>query len=324
MVKKILKIIGILLLVLLGIVLLLALIPTPVPDIPSSPNPVANYDEAEQRFAQVVADEEGILMSPKSASVLMTHGEKREKVYVLVHGWTNSPFQWIDFGQLLYDRGYNVLILRMPYHGLASKDVGELQYTTPELMRDYADDTVDIAAGLGDEVHVIGLSVGGSVASWIAQNRADVSSVMSISPMYGIGTLPKLLDYMLLNFASKVPNFNPTSPSEPQREHVYRGQSSKGVANAMLFGNALFDQAEERETAVSNIIVVTNDNDTTVNNKRTDELTALWQERGTDVRIHVFAQELGYPHNAIDRTSNPNADDVYATLLELLSEEPLE
>ena len=28
---------------------------------------------------------------------------------------------------MLYDQGHNVLILRMPYHGLASHDVGELK-----------------------------------------------------------------------------------------------------------------------------------------------------------------------------------------------------
>jgi pimeloyl-ACP methyl ester carboxylesterase len=323
MAKKVLKMVGIVLLGLLGVVLLLGLIPVSVPELPSSPEPAASYEEAIARFETAVSAEQGILMSPKSSSVLLTHGVPTEKVYVLIHGWTNSPFQWVDFGQMLYERGHNVLILRMPYHGLASQSVGELGSATPELVRDYADEVVDMAAGLGDEVHVIGLSVGGSVASWIAQNRADVSRVMSISPMYGIGRLPQFVDYFLLNFASRAPNFNPTSPSEPQREHVYRGQSSKGVANVMLFGKALFAQAAAAETAVTDLIVITNDNDTTVNNKRTDELTALWAEGVAAPLRFVFPKEAGFPHNSIDRTSNPEADAVYATLLELLGETPL-
>jgi len=320
--KNVFKIVGIGLLVLLGIILLLAVIPVSVPDLPSSPDPVASYDEAVARFETAVTAEEGILMSPKSGSVLLTHGQPTEKVYVLIHGWTNSPFQWVDFGQMLYDRGHNVLILRIPYHGLASRTVGELGQATPEVMRDYADDVVDIAAGLGDEVDVVGLSVGGSIASWIAQNRPDVTRVMSISPMYGIGRLPNFVNYLLLNFASRAPNFNPTAPSEPQREHVYRGQSSRGVANAMLFGRALFEQAEAKAPAVSDLIVITNDNDTTVNNNLTDDLTALWQNDGVEPVVHVFPRELGYPHNSIDRTSNQQADAVYATMLELLGEAP--
>lgn len=324
MVKKILKIIGIILLALLGIILILGLIPVSVPDLPSSPAPAADYDEAMQRFTAVQAAEEGALMSPKAASVLMTHGEKTDKVYVLIHGWTNSPKQWVDFGQMLFDRGYNVLILRMPYHGLASHNVGELRHATPELIRDYADEVVDIAAGLGDEIHVIGLSGGATIASWMVHNRADVTRVMSIAPMLGIGRLPKFLDYMALNFASRAPNFNPTSPSEPMRDHVYRGQSSRGVANLKLFARAVLREAEAGETAVPNIIVVTNDNDTTVNNNLADDLTAIWQETGASVTTHVFPRELGFPHNAIDRTSNPDADAVYATLLELLDEAPAE
>ena len=212
--------------------------------------------------------------------------------------------------------------MRIPHHGLASRKVGELRHATPEVMRDYADDVVDIAAGLGDEVDVVGLSVGGSIASWIAQNRSDVNLVMSIAPMYGIGNLPRFVDYFLLNFATRAPNFNPTSPSEPQREHVYRGQSSKGVANAMLFGKTLLAQAAEEEKAASHIIVITNDNDTTVNNQLTDDLTAMWQATGSEPITFVFPKEDGYPHNIIDRTSNPDADVVYAKILELLGEAP--
>ena len=321
MIKKIAKIIGILLLILLGGILLMGLIPVSIPELTSSPDPAADYDEAIQRFEAIVAGEQGILMSDKSGSVLMTHGEPTDKVYVLVHGWTNSPFQWVDFGQLLFDRGYNVLILRMPQHGLASHNVGELQHATPELVRDYADDTVDIAAGLGDEIHVIGLSVGGEVAAWIAQNRPDVKRVMSISPLYGMGPLPSFLNTFLMNLASRLPNFNPTDPNEPQREHVYRGQSSRGVANALVFGKAIFNQAEEAAPAVSELIVVTNDNDTTVNNRLTDQLSAIWEAAGMPLVRYVFPKELGLPHNSIDKTSNPDTDIVYAKLLELLGEE---
>ncbi len=324
MIKKILKIVGIVLLAVLAIILIAGLLPVSVPDLPSSPDPVADYDEAVARFETAVSAEEGILMSPKAGSVLMTHGEKTDKAYVLVHGWTNSPYQWLDFAQLLYDRGHNVLIMRMPYHGLTSHDVGELKHAEPEMVRDYADDTIDIAAGLGDEVHVVGLSVGAEVASWIAQDRADVERVMVISPMYGIGKIPAFLSAFLANTTYRLPNINITAPGEEERDHVYQGESTKGVSNAILFGRPIFEQAEERETAVSDIIVVTNANDTTVNNALTDELVKLWQANGTSPETYVFPEELGYPHNSIDPSSNPDADAVYATLLELLGEEPME
>jgi len=322
--KKILKWLGIILLVLLAIVLILGLIPVSTAPVESNPNPAGSYEEAMERFDAVEAGEDGILMSPLSASQLMTHGEKTDKAYVLIHGWTNSPHQWVLFGQILFDRGHNVLILRIPYHGLESHDVAELAQVTPEELGQYADDAVDLASGLGEEINVVGLSVGGEIASWIAQNRDDVNLVMSISPLFGLDHLPAALDYFLINLASRAPNINLIDPEEPAREHVYRGESSKGVAEALRFGQTVFVQSEKSAPAASGIIVMTNDNDTTVDNRSTDKLAGTWDETGAAIVRYVFPKELGFPHNSIDPTSNLETDIVYAKLLELLGEEPLE
>ena len=48
----------------------------------------------------------------------------------------------------------------MPYHGLQSHQVSELAQLTAQDLRAYADQAVDIAAGLGDEVVPVGLSGG--------------------------------------------------------------------------------------------------------------------------------------------------------------------
>ena len=318
--KKALKIIGIILLALLGIILLLGIIPVPIKEQTSSPNPVASYDEAIQRFEAIQAAEEGILMSEKTQSVLMTHGEKTDKVYVLIHGLTNSPWQWIPFGEMLYDMGYNVLILRMPGHGLASHSVGELQAMTPEILREFGDENVDIATGLGDEIHVVGLSVGATVSDWIAQNRPDATRVMSIAAMHGLDGLPHFLNIFAMNLAIRLPNFNPTSPSEPVRDYVYRGQSTRGVGNAMLFGQSVSKQAVNEPPVVNDIIVVTNANDTTISNKEIKALADKWEAQGGNIVRYEFPKELGYPHPLTDIGSNPDAFDVYPVLLDLLGE----
>jgi carboxylesterase len=318
--KKVLKIIGIVLLALLVIILLLGIIPVPIKEQVSSPDPVTSYDEAIQRFEAIRADEEGILMSEKTESVLMTHGEKTDKVYVLVHGLTNSPWQWIPFGEMLYDMGYNVLILRMPGHGLASGSVGELQAMTPEILREFGDENVDIATGLGDEIHVVGLSVGATVSDWIAQNRPDVTRVMSIAAMHGLDGLPHFLNIFAMNLAIRLPNFNPTSPSEPQRDYVYRGQSTRGVGNAMLFGQSVSKQAVDEPPVVNDIIVVTNANDTTISNKEIKALADKWEAQDGNIVRYEFSKELGYPHPLTDIGSNPDAFDVYPVLLDLLGE----
>ena len=45
---------------------------------------------------------------------------------MLIHGLTNAPKEFAELGGLLHDRGHNVIILRMPYHGLKGLDIKEL------------------------------------------------------------------------------------------------------------------------------------------------------------------------------------------------------
>lgn len=160
----------------------------------SDADPAEGYTEALQRFEAQQAGEQ-TKVTEVNSSRLMTHGEQTDKVYVLIHGWTNSPRQFVELGELLFERGNNVLILRLPYHGFLSGSVGGLRNVTPENLSAYGDQTVDIAAGLGEQVEVIDLSVGGAVTSWIAQNRPDVKRVMLIPPLFGLDHLPAFVDY---------------------------------------------------------------------------------------------------------------------------------
>jgi pimeloyl-ACP methyl ester carboxylesterase len=318
--KRVAKVAGIILLAILALVIIVGIIPVSKEGLASSPDPVASYDEAVQRFDAILAEEKSIV-SDAADSQLMTYGEQTERVYVLVHGWTNSPRQFQELGELLYERGINVLIHRIPYHGLESHSVGELKNIEIEDLSAYGDETIDIATGLGEEVHVIGLSVGGEIASWIAQNRSDVERVMVVSPMFGMDHLPGFEDTFLMNLFLRVPNINILDPNEPVRDHVYRGQSTRGVAEAMMFGETVFTQAGNSGPAAGQIILVTNGNDTTVDNRHAEELVAIWENWGEAIVRYEFPKSLGFPHNSID-VSEPDTDTgvVYAKILELLSE----
>jgi alpha-beta hydrolase superfamily lysophospholipase len=318
--KRAAKIIGIILLALLALVIIIGIIPVSKDGLSSSPDPAASYEEAVQRFDAILAEEKGIV-NDAADSQLMTHGEQTERVYVLVHGWTNSPRQFKELGELLYERGNNVLIHRIPQHGLKSNSVGELKNIEIEDLSAYADETIDIAAGLGEEVHVIGLSVGGEIVSWVAQNRDDVERVMVISPMFGLGHLPSFVDTFLTNLFLRLPNINILDPNEPVRDHVYSGESTRGVAEALRFGETVFTQAESSGTATVQIIVVTNGNDTTVDNRHTQELADIWENSGVVIVRYEFPASLGFPHNSID-VSEPETDTdvVYKKILELLGE----
>ena len=306
----------------LGIALVLGFIPVSKEGLPAHPNPVTDYESAAAQINKIMDAEKGVVRE-SCYTRFMTHGEKTERVYVLFHGLTNSPRQFVELGELLYEKGYNVFIPLAPPHGLIGADVGALKDISPEGMAIFTDQMLDIAGGLGDEVHVIGLSAGGTMAAWSIQNRPDLTRVMLMAPMFGMGRLPNFLNFFMINLFTRAPNINFASPTEPYRDHAYRGQSSRGVAEVMHFGATIFTQANSTAPVVTEVILVTNANDHTVNNANTKTLVDIWENSSTDLDItrYEFPASLGLPHSLVD-VSEPDTDIdlVNAKILELLGE----
>lgn len=322
-VKRVSKWVAVILLSLLIIILILGLIPAPTDGLESVSNPADSYEEAIERF-QEYADEENAIVNEAGHSLLMTHDGPTEKVYVLIHGITNSPRQFVELGEVLHERGYNVLILRMPHHGLLSHDVAELKNLKADELRAYGDEVIDIAAGLGEEITVIGISGGGAVTSWIGQNRDEVQRVVPLSPFFGVPAVPSFLNTFLMNLASRVPNVDLKNPTEEERAWVYQGEATRGVAEFLRLGRGLFNDAEISMPAVSEIYFVTTAVDDTADNDYTVELAEIWQRSGADVSSFEFDESFDIPHNSIDPAADPAKKAlVYAKILELLGEEPL-
>ena len=117
-VRRVLKWVGLLVLVLLALGLALAIWPSSTAGLGSSPKPVTSYERAVADLAAIRQEERHAGVIPACLSRVMTHGAKTENAIVLVHGLTNCPKQWELFGREIFARGWNVLILRLPEHGL--------------------------------------------------------------------------------------------------------------------------------------------------------------------------------------------------------------
>ena len=72
--------------------------------------------------------------------------------------------QFASFAALLYRKGDNVYVPRLPHHAERADEAAALARITAEELRDAADAAVDLAGGLGDSVIVVGLSAGGTMA----------------------------------------------------------------------------------------------------------------------------------------------------------------
>jgi alpha-beta hydrolase superfamily lysophospholipase len=116
---------------------------------------------------------------------LYDHGERTERVIVLLHGYTNCPKQDDELAGKLADLGYTVYVPLMPHHGQVPERRGPLGSLKADEIAAYGDEAMDIANGLGDELSVLGLSGGGLVASYIAQYRADADLVVPIAAFLG-------------------------------------------------------------------------------------------------------------------------------------------
>jgi alpha-beta hydrolase superfamily lysophospholipase len=322
--RRVLKGAGLVLLGLAALILVLGLIPISMDGLESQPMPVASYEEAVRRFATIAAEEAGSV-NDASRSLLLTHGDAAEKVYVLIHGITASPRQWEDFGNILHERGYNVLIMRMPHHGLISNDVDELKVMRAEELGAYGDAVVDIARGLGEEITVIGLSGGGTVATWIGQNRADVSRVLGLSPFFGVPEVPPFLNTFLMNLTARLPNINLDNPALEQADWRYRGESTRSAGQFARLGKRVLGDAAREAPPLPLAHFVMTASDGTADNDYTVELATTWEQGGVDVSRFEFAASYAIPHASIEPGVDPEKKAlVYAKLLETLGEAPLQ
>jgi pimeloyl-ACP methyl ester carboxylesterase len=225
-------------------------------------------------------------------------------------------------GETLHAQGHNVLILRMPYHGLESHRVSELKRLSAQDLRAYADQAVDMAAGLGDEIVVVGISGGGAVASWMAQNRPEVDRALALAPFFGVNGVPQFAGTLLMNAFSRLPNIVLDDPLEPRRDWVYRGEATRGVASFLTLGHSVLQGARQGTGPQGQMIVVTTAKDNTANNRSTARLVDLWQRAGVQVVTFEFEPSLDIPHNSVDPAADAAKKQlVYEQLLRSLGEE---
>src|SRR5205085_712710 len=109
-------------------------------------------------------------------------------------------------------------------------------------LRAFGDSVVREAAGLGDSVVVLGLSMGGTVAAWLAQQRV-VSRAVLIAPALEPGRIPGILDRPIIGLASRLPNMTRRSALDSTRPDRELGFSTHAVAEILELGEWVLGRA---------------------------------------------------------------------------------
>ncbi len=244
---------------------------------------------------------------------------------MLLHGLTNCPEQFRLLGERLFARGANVYIPRLPEHELADRmSPAQAALDAPALCR-ATDEAVDVACGLGDSVIVVGLCIGGTMATWAGQERSDVARAVTIAPLVGLRRAPGVFTTPAMNLLRVLPNQfiwwdGKRKRDLPGPKHVYPRFSTRAVAEGLRLAGAVEADARRARPAAGSIVVITVGSDIAVDNGAVARLVRRWRARGAVVRTYEFAAWLGLNHDIVDPEQvGGNPPLVYPVLLDLIA-----
>lgn len=303
--------------VLAVLLLVIGVVPAPTTGLESKPNPATDFAAGMARLQAIRAEEEKQPLLDVCHTQWKTHDRRVEKVVVFYHGLTNCPAQFGPLADVFFQRGYNVIIARHPYHVYADRDPAHLASLTALGYRDMADASIDAAHGLGEQVYVVGLSGGGTVAAWATQYRNDVTRSVMLAPFYGSGFMPAFINRFGINLLTRIPNI--TMPGTTIIPYAYPGNTTRAMGETMLLGEAVHRLAGNMKPATTSLALLINENDRTVNNAMAIEVMNAWARTGITEEIYVMPASLGLPHDIIDKNQpEGDFDLVYAAVIDIV------
>jgi pimeloyl-ACP methyl ester carboxylesterase len=299
----------------------------PVSPRPFVYHPSANllpYDEAVREIQTLITGSPANVR-PECAVQLLEQGHRTEQVFVLMHGLSNCPAQFAELGRLLFERGHNVVIPRIPYHGEQDRLATDWARLKAEDMLDAGNQSVDLARSLGDKVTAAGLSINGATVAWMAQNRSDLARAVLLSPFLAPAGLPDWTLTPVERLLLRLPNmffwWNPKLKENlPGPPYAYPRFPTRVIGETMLLGGQVLRESRSQSPRSASILVVTSASDTAANSRVTSELVANWR-RLCHGGIETFEFPAGdkVPHDFID-PNQPNQKTalVYPKIIELL------
>jgi len=274
----------------------------PVVEQAGAPAPVVapSFDDVTASIAQRQAAEDSFVVAG-GRTILLTHHVRTPRVFVLLHGFSDLPEQFVVVGQHLYAGGDNVYIPRLPHHGERRAPVRSLGRVRAQELARFGDSTIALARGLGDTIIVMGLSAGGVIAGSIAQSHGDVQRAVLIAPAIAAGTLNDDQAHGLVILAAKLPDITRTNaPIDSTRPEYQQGITTRGLAQVLLLGQQVRDLSKDQTPGAKEMIFLLNEADRTVSYQAAVEVAQRWFDHGARVGVYKFRASLKLPHNVME------------------------
>lgn len=280
----------------------------PKPPMPA-PRPAASREEAMERLAGLQAlDHDGI--SPETRTRLFEPDHDTDTTIVIWHGFTNAPTQFVEISERLRQAGHRVLLPRMPRHGIADLLNRELAHLTAEELVEHTDTCIDIAAGLGKRVWVVGLSAGAVLAAWAALSRPQVERVVLAAPLVAPKGFPMPLVRFFVRFRRMVPPmymwWDPRKKADiGESPHAYPGFPVRGIMPFLHLSESMFDRVLKPNHTLRRVVLLSNPGDFAIRRDAAREFVWHVFDQHSDYLAEATVNaDLGWWHDFVDPWSH--------------------
>jgi esterase/lipase len=244
-------------------------------------------------------------------SIFLLYPEPRPKVFLFFHGFTATPAQFVPLGKTLYEAGYNVVVPLMPGHGLAgnwSKSSPPPLPEDPEVYKQVTQEWLARVQGLGDEVIVGGLSSGGTMTAWLAQEfPQQISRAMLFAPyLSGSNFAIDLFVRMYDGYFEWVP--------EPGTQHFgYDGFLMPSLEIVLKMGEEILERAKTKPAVP--MLIISSASDNAVSDADHQALFKAVLKHHPHSWYHRFASKFNMPHTMMTRAEGNEFIDLLIAVI---------
>ncbi len=238
---------------------------------------------------------------------------------LLLHGLTNCPPQYDALAPLLHARGHAVIVPRFPLHGYADRMTDALAALRASDLEAAALEAVAIAALCGDRVVVAGISIGATLAGWLAA-RTRIDTGIAFAPFCGLKELYGGSNDALGGVLRTLPNafgwWDPRVKEKQPPDHGYPRFATRALGESLLLSTDI-DRAPRTPDHGRRAVLVLNANDPVVNNAHAHRRFSTLRGYGVEYE-RVVLDGLPKMHDVFEPLPQAHTELVYPALIDLI------
>ncbi|MEW6087021.1 MAG: alpha/beta fold hydrolase [bacterium] len=257
-----------------------------------------NFSEvqlAELRFQQELSLIQERLRNKDNGPFLYTHEKKTKTVFLLIHGFTASPWEMRDLGEYLYEKGYNVYGLLLEGHGTKEEDLLKIKW---EDWYQSVEDAYELAKLLGDNVIVAGFSTGGDLALHLAVNKPGLKGIVSLASAVFFADWKIVLSPVGKYFIK----YNKRPLPDKLKPYYYENRAVSAVHEVYKLSKVV---KKELKDVNQPVLIIQSKNDKTI---KPESSEYIYEKTGSKDKKLVF---IDSPSHILTTLENPRQNEVF-------------